>query len=59
MNPKSTRLLSTPEGWLIVLLPLMAIVIGGAMIHVASDMGFTALGENAITAAAATDRRGG
>lgn len=39
------------ELWLVILIPLITILAGGAMIHVASSFGFTAVGENVIVEA--------
>jgi hypothetical protein len=45
----------SPELALVVLIPVLTLLAGAAMIHVASSFGFTALGEPvAMTASAAT-----
>lgn len=46
----SRHLLAYVEGWLLLLLPVFALLAGGAMLHVASSFGYTALGEPAIPA---------
>ncbi len=33
------------EWWLVILIPVVTIVMGAVMLHVASSFGFTALGE--------------
>lgn len=43
-NPDRTRRRLGPELLLVILLPVLTVLAGGAMIHVASSFGFTALG---------------
>lgn len=59
VTSSSSRLFATAEGWLIVLIPFMAILFGAAMIHVAATMGFTAVGEPAVTAQPSGTGHGG
>lgn len=46
----------TPEWALVLMLPLFTAIAGGAMLHVARDFGFTALGEPAVSAPLAEPR---
>lgn len=46
VNPRAIAL----EWWLVILIPIVTIVMGAAMLHVASTFGFTALGEPVQTA---------
>lgn len=53
MSQKTSRRWLSIELSLVVLIPLLTLMAGAGMIHVASSFGFTALGEPAIHAAAA------
>lgn len=45
MSPSSRRSRISTELWLVILIPLLTILAGSAMIYVASNFGFTALGD--------------
>lgn len=39
------------ELWLVILIPILTVLAGSAMIHVASSFGFTALGDPVVVEA--------
>jgi uncharacterized protein (UPF0333 family) len=56
MSQNASRRWLSLEWSLVVLIPVLTVVAGAAMIHVASSFGFTALGEPAVAATAAPAR---
>ena len=47
MSASHRKTIVSAEWWLVILVPVFAVVAGAAMIHVSSSFGFTALGEPA------------
>ncbi|HKY93621.1 MAG TPA: hypothetical protein VJM11_21385 [Nevskiaceae bacterium] len=55
MKPRSERLVGSPEGWIVVIVPMLTILFGAAMIHVSARFGFTAMSEPVVAAAPAQE----
>ena len=49
MKDRDNSLLGSLEGWIVVVVPMLTILFGAAMIHVAVRFGFTAVGEPVAT----------
>ena len=52
-HPTRSRSVLSPELALVVLIPVLTLLAGAVMIHVASSFGFTALGEPVVVNASA------
>lgn len=52
MSTRAARLFDSLEGWIVVLVPMFTILFGAAMIHVAANFGFTAVGEPIVAVTA-------
>lgn len=52
VNARKTRNALSIEWWLVIVIPVLTIIAGAAMIHVASSFGFTALGQPVVQSVA-------